>query len=191
MKDARLHRCARHVHLSGQAHAKHHLCFTSVHVYLANILTSMENSAGSSIIPYLSQYALSITHVMLQAYHEMADFLISQGTTLTSKHIIREPPADLEEKFCRPIKKLKGLVQGAALTLYMVLGDYGLSHHHQHYCACPLQLLPACSAALTDLKRCCYQTHLLRHCTHSYFPCQTLSTWDRHQKESAYCLSAF
>ena len=82
----------------------------------SNTLISIENSAGSSIIPYLSQYALSITHVMLQAYHEMADFLIRQGTMLTSKHIIPEPPAELEEKLRRPIKKLKGLVQGAPLT---------------------------------------------------------------------------
>ena len=52
---------------------------------------------------------------MLQAYHEMADFLNRQGTMLTSKHTIPEPPAELEEKLCRPIKKLKGLVQGAAL----------------------------------------------------------------------------
>ena len=81
----------------------------------SNILISIENSAGSSIIPYLSQYALSITLVLLQAYHEMADFLIRQGTMLTSKHIIPEPPAELEEKLRRPIKKLKGLVQGAPL----------------------------------------------------------------------------
>lgn len=82
----------------------------------SNILISMENSAGSSVIPYLLQYALSITHVMLQAYHEMADFLIRQGTMLTSKLTIPEPPAELEENLRRPIKKLKGLVQGAALT---------------------------------------------------------------------------
>ena len=81
----------------------------------SNILISIENSAGSSIIPYLLQYALSITHVMLQAYHEMADILIRQGTMLTSKRIIPVPPAELEEKLCRPIKKLKGLVQGAPL----------------------------------------------------------------------------
>ena len=55
-------------------------------------------------------------HVMLQAYHDMAHFLIGQGTMLTSKHTIPEPPAELEEKLRRPIKKLKGLVQGAALT---------------------------------------------------------------------------
>ena len=55
-------------------------------------------------------------HVMLQAYHEMADVLIKQGPMLTSKQTIREPPAELEEELLRPIKKLKGLVQGAALT---------------------------------------------------------------------------
>ncbi|DBA84462.1 TPA: hypothetical protein ACH3X1_006089 [Trebouxia sp. C0004] len=47
-----------------------------------------------------------------QAYHEMADFLIRQGPMLTSKHTILEPPAELEEELRRPIKKLKGLVQG-------------------------------------------------------------------------------
>ena len=76
----------------------------------------MEYSAGSSIIPYLLQYALPVTHVTLQAYHEMADFLIRQGPMLTKKQIVQEPPAELEEKLRRPIKKLKGLVQGAALT---------------------------------------------------------------------------
>jgi len=62
------------------------------------------------------KYALLILHVMLQAYHEMADFLTKQGTMLTSKHIIPEPPEELEEELRRPIKLLKGLVQGAALT---------------------------------------------------------------------------
>ena len=55
-------------------------------------------------------------HLKLQADHEMADFLIKQGATLTRKHIRLEPPEDLEENLCRPIKKLKGLVQGATLT---------------------------------------------------------------------------
>ena len=57
-------------------------------------------------------------HVMLQAYHEMADFNTKQalGTMLTSKHIVSEPPESLKEKLRRPIKKLKGLVEGAALT---------------------------------------------------------------------------
>ena len=81
--------------------------------HLSNILISMENSAGSSIILYLLQYAPWIMHVMLQAYHEMADFLIRQGPMLTP---VLEPPAELEEELRRPIKKLKGLVQGAALT---------------------------------------------------------------------------
>ena len=57
-----------------------------------------------------------IPHVMLQAYHEMADFLITQGAVLKSKLMIPEPPKELEEKVCRPIKKLKGFVQGATLT---------------------------------------------------------------------------
>ena len=52
----------------------------------------------------------------LQAYHEMADFLIKQSTMLTTKQTRLKPPEDLEEQLCRPIKKLKGLVQGAALT---------------------------------------------------------------------------
>ena len=60
----------------------------------------MENSAGSSII----LYAPLITHVLLQAYHEMADFLIRQGSMLTSKHTVLEPPAELEEELRRPIK---------------------------------------------------------------------------------------
>ena len=84
--------------------------------HLSNILISMENSAGSSIILRLLQYAPSIMHVMLQAYHEMADFLIRQGPMLTRKQTVLEPPAELEEELRRPIKKLKGLVQGAALT---------------------------------------------------------------------------
>ncbi len=53
---------------------------------------------------------------MLQAYHEMADFLTKQGTLLTRKRIISEPPEELEEELCRPIKKLKGLVQHGAMT---------------------------------------------------------------------------
>ena len=54
-------------------------------------------------------------HLKLQAYHEMADFLIKQSATLTRKHIRLEPPEELEENLCRPIKKLKGVVQGAML----------------------------------------------------------------------------
>lgn len=57
-----------------------------------------------------------IMHLKLQAYHEMADFLIKQGATLTKKHIRPEPPEELEENLCRPIKKLNGLVQSAMLT---------------------------------------------------------------------------
>ena len=62
------------------------------------------------------QYALLITHVKLQAYHEMAAFLTEQSTTLTRKRVVLEPPAELEEKLRRPIQKLKGLVQESALT---------------------------------------------------------------------------
>ena len=53
---------------------------------------------------------------MLQAYNEMADFLTKQGNMLTSKHIVPEPPEDLDEELRRPIKMLKGLIEGAALT---------------------------------------------------------------------------
>ena len=85
------------VHFSGQAPAKYpyqaSLEFHFSACIFGNILISMENSAGSSIIVYLLQYAPSIMHVMLQAYHEMADFLIRQGPMLTSKHTILEPPA--------------------------------------------------------------------------------------------------
>ena len=53
---------------------------------------------------------------MLQAYHEMAKFLTRQCAMLANKDVVTEPPEQLEEEFSRPIKKLKGLVQGAALT---------------------------------------------------------------------------
>jgi hypothetical protein len=86
--------------------------------YSSNILDAWKTVLGlglaSSYICW--KYALFITHVMLQAYHEMADFLTKQGTMLTSKRIKPEPPEELEEKLRRPIKKLKALVQGAALT---------------------------------------------------------------------------
>ncbi|KAL0019560.1 hypothetical protein WJX79_002729 [Trebouxia sp. C0005] len=58
------------------------------------------------------QYSFKEGCTPTQAYHEMADFLLKQGTMLTSKQTIPEPPAELEEKLCRPIKKLKGFVQG-------------------------------------------------------------------------------
>ncbi|KAL0040569.1 hypothetical protein WJX77_011139 [Trebouxia sp. C0004] len=58
------------------------------------------------------QYSFKEGCTPTQAYHEMADFLIRQGPMLTSKHTILEPPAELEEELRRPIKKLKGLVQG-------------------------------------------------------------------------------
>lgn len=54
--------------------------------------------------------------VTLQAYHEMAAFLTKQDTMLSSSRIIPEPPQELEEDLCRPIKKLRGLTQGAALV---------------------------------------------------------------------------
>ena len=53
---------------------------------------------------------------LLQAYNELANFLKKQGAMLTSKHIRTEPPEELEEEMCRPIKKLKGLVQGPVIT---------------------------------------------------------------------------
>ena len=57
--------------------------------------------------------------VVLQAYHEMAHFLTKQGAMFTSKKLVPPEPPDLEElegDLCSPIKKLKGLVQGAGLT---------------------------------------------------------------------------
>ncbi len=53
---------------------------------------------------------------MLQAYHEMADFLTKQGTMLTNKRIISDPPEELEEELRKPIKKLKGLVRNGAIS---------------------------------------------------------------------------
>ena len=47
---------------------------------------------------------------MLQAYHEMADFLTKQGSLRTRKRIVSEPPEELEEELREPIKKLKKLV---------------------------------------------------------------------------------
>ncbi|KAL0033397.1 hypothetical protein WJX77_007533 [Trebouxia sp. C0004] len=43
---------------------------------------------------------------VVQAYHALADFLIKQGTLSLSKHIIADPPHQLEETLLRPIKKL-------------------------------------------------------------------------------------
>ena len=45
----------------------------------------------------------------------MADFLNEQAALLTSKNIILEPPQELEEELCRPIKKLKGQVESVSL----------------------------------------------------------------------------
>ncbi|KAL0026248.1 hypothetical protein WJX77_005732 [Trebouxia sp. C0004] len=58
------------------------------------------------------QYSFKEGCTPTQAYHEMADFLIRQGPMLTRKQTVLEPPAELEEELRRPIKKLKGLVQG-------------------------------------------------------------------------------
>jgi len=57
-----------------------------------------------------------IMGIVLQAYHALADFLIKQGTMSASKHIITHPPQQLEETLLRPIKKLREMVQGAALA---------------------------------------------------------------------------
>lgn len=54
--------------------------------------------------------------VFLQAYNEMANFLKQQGAMLTSKHKITEPPEDLQEDMRKPIKMLKGLVQGPVIS---------------------------------------------------------------------------
>ena len=53
---------------------------------------------------------------MLQAYHEMADFLTKQGSLRTRKRIVSEPPEELEEELREPIKKLKKLVRPGAMT---------------------------------------------------------------------------
>lgn len=50
----------------------------------------------------------------LQAYGELANFLKSQNALLTSTQIRMEPPEGLDEDLCAPIRKLKGLGQGAA-----------------------------------------------------------------------------
>ncbi len=46
----------------------------------------------------------------------MADFLTKQGTLLTRKRIVSEPPEELEKELRRPIKKLKKLVRHGAMT---------------------------------------------------------------------------
>ncbi|KAL0042660.1 hypothetical protein WJX79_007199 [Trebouxia sp. C0005] len=71
-----------------------------------------EDAGTPSFVEYHHQQLQACGCTPTQAYHEMADFLLKQGTMLTSKQTIPEPPAELEEKLCRPIKKLKGLVQG-------------------------------------------------------------------------------
>ena len=52
----------------------------------------------------------------LQAYGELANFLKAQSALLTSKRIRTEPPEELDEGLRAPIKKLKGLGQGAAFS---------------------------------------------------------------------------
>ena len=52
----------------------------------------------------------------LQAYSEMANFLKKNVHMLTSKVTITEPPEGLEEDLQRPIRKLKGCVQGATFA---------------------------------------------------------------------------
>ncbi len=82
----------------------------------SNVLDALETVLGPASSHICYQYTQLITPVRLQAYHEMAAFLTEQSTMLTRKRVILEPPAELEEKLRRPIQKLKGLVQGAALT---------------------------------------------------------------------------
>ena len=54
--------------------------------------------------------------LILQTCNEMARLLQEQDTMLASKHIVNEPPKDLEEDPCKPFMKLKRLVPGASLT---------------------------------------------------------------------------
>lgn len=53
---------------------------------------------------------------VLQAYHAMAGFLISQGGMSASKTMLRHPPPELEETLSRPIKKLREMAPAASLT---------------------------------------------------------------------------
>ena len=46
----------------------------------------------------------------------MANFIQKNGHMLTSKRTITEPPEELEEDLQRPIKKLRGCVQGATFA---------------------------------------------------------------------------
>ena len=52
----------------------------------------------------------------MQAYGEMANLLWTQTALLTCVEIMPEPPEGLDEDFCAPTKKLKGLSQGAAFS---------------------------------------------------------------------------
>ena len=49
-------------------------------------------------------------HVMLQAYHEMAVFLTKQGTLLTRKRVISEPPEESEEGLVNSSRSSKDLI---------------------------------------------------------------------------------
>lgn len=46
----------------------------------------------------------------------MADFLVKQGTMSARKKCLREPPEQLEDTLLRPIKMLRGMVQGSAMV---------------------------------------------------------------------------
>ena len=56
------------------------------------------------------------TAMTLQAYGELANFLKTQSALLTSTRIRTEPPEGLDEDLCAPIKRLRGLSQGAAFS---------------------------------------------------------------------------
>ena len=54
------------------------------------------------------------TVITMQAYCEVANFLKTQSPLLTSIQVMTEPPKELDEDLCAPIKKLKGPGPGAA-----------------------------------------------------------------------------
>lgn len=66
----------------------------------------------------MSAFNAHIKHTVVtpQAYGELANFLKAQRALLTSTRIRTEPPKELDEDLCAPIKKLKGLGQGAAFS---------------------------------------------------------------------------
>ena len=85
----------------------------------------------------------------------MAHFLSKQGTLLTNKHVVPEPLEELEEELRAPIKKLKGLVPGAALTeqvqslmsLCSSMEDQACMAYEMAHWAPPI---PACVALLLE-----------------------------------------